>query len=143
MECNNLIFSKHKNFFCSMNETTGDIDIRNKEGALVSSIQRNGCMLEEMVTKAITEMEKLDTLVLNEQLANNPKNLIEEIIEDYKTKPDPLNEQRVKTILFLLKKMEYTAKKLFKAKEWMEKITDETGISLSKNENPLEPKKEA
>jgi len=137
---NLVMFSKNKNFTASKNSETGDIEIYDNGKLLMFRWKKEGYLKfsdEEIIKKLTQELDLLEDNLIKRQAkdcTDEPTNLIDELIQAYKNNPTEKTERNIRTLLFFFKKMEYTAKKLYNAKEWIEKIETETGVVLKKSE---------
>lgn len=136
---NRIMFSKTKRFVASKEFETERIvieEVATKKIWLAWDKE----IYHDMTEKKIEQQIQEGLALLEEKVKKKdndptiPQNLIEDIIKEYNENPNKKTERNVKTILFLLRKMDYTAKRLYKVKDLIEKIEADTGLMLRNGE---------
>lgn len=125
-------FSPNRLFYGNYDEQLKEVSVyesdTNKKIAVVLKV----VSLEDADKYLEKKFEELEL-----KIESNSESLLDNLISNYKKYPCDINKKYLKTFYFLLKKMEYTNKKVFKVDEILKRF-DEIGITIEKGFNPFE-----
>lgn len=127
-----LRFSNGKMFYATYEEDKMTIMIFEADTDKNVLTIKNVVSLDDAECKLVYHFEQLEA-----GIDTNTETLMENLISCYEKNPSDKNKKHLKTFYFLLKKMEYTNKKIFRIKEHIERL-DSLGIVIEKGFNPFE-----
>jgi hypothetical protein len=127
-----LRFSNGKMFYATYEEDKMTIMIFEADTNKNVLVVKNVVSLDDAECKLVHYFEQLEG-----DIDIETDSLMETLILKYEKEPNDRNKKFLKTFYFLLKKMEYTNKKIFRVKEIIQRL-DSLGVIIEKDFNPFE-----